>query len=88
MGAKSTKPKIASEVTEETEVSQLQQRRRRLPIMGPESIMQRKQHGTSNACVQQNLRWGCDRKVADRICSFNVRCHRDVDTQPSYSIRY
>jgi hypothetical protein len=46
----------------------------KLPMVGPDSIMKQKQHGTSNGFVQQNLRWGCDRKLADRICSFNVSC--------------
>lgn len=27
--------------------------------------------GTSNTPVQENLRWGCDQKVADNICNFN-----------------
>ena len=39
--------------------------------MGDESIMSKKSHGTSNVPVQKDLRWGCDRKVADRICNFN-----------------
>merc|ERR1719331_1888145 len=30
-----------------------------------------KAHGTTNAAVQQKLRWGADRGTADRICSFN-----------------
>lgn len=40
-------------------------------VMGDESIMKPKQHGTSETPVQENLRWGCDREVADRICNFN-----------------
>ena len=40
-------------------------------VMGNESIMSPKKHGTSNTVVQSDLRWGCDRKVADRICNFN-----------------
>ena len=27
--------------------------------------------GTSEVPVQENLRWNCDRKVADKICNFN-----------------
>lgn len=27
--------------------------------------------GTSDTPVQENLRWGCDRKTADNICNFN-----------------
>lgn len=38
---------------------------------GDESIMQPKEHGTSRTPVQNNLRWGCDRELADRICNFN-----------------
>jgi len=40
-------------------------------VMGDESIMASKAHGTSETPVQENLRWGCDRKTADRICNFN-----------------
>mmetsp|Transcript_22438 Transcript_22438/g.48807 ORF Transcript_22438/g.48807 Transcript_22438/m.48807 type:complete len:185 (-) Transcript_22438:243-797(-) len=40
-------------------------------VMGSESIMKKKAHGTSAVPVQQNLRWKCDRDVADRICNFN-----------------
>jgi hypothetical protein len=35
-------------------------------VMGDESIMSPKKHGTSNTPVQQNLRWDADRKTADR----------------------
>ena len=35
------------------------------------SLQSPKSHGTSNVPVQQNLRWGCDRDVADRICNYN-----------------
>ena len=30
------------------------------PIIGDESIMSQKAHGTSEKPVQDNLRWGCD----------------------------
>lgn len=40
-------------------------------VMGDESIMSRKAHGTSEVPVQENLRWNCDRDTADRICNFN-----------------
>ena len=40
----------------------------KLPIVGPESIMSPKAHGTSDKPVQSKLRWGCDPKLADRIC--------------------
>lgn len=40
-------------------------------IMGDESLMSKKSHGTSETPVQQNLRWGCDFQTADRICNFN-----------------
>jgi hypothetical protein len=48
------------------------QNEQKLPIMGTEAIMSRKKHGTSDTPVQENLRWGCDRKKADEICNFNV----------------
>ena len=28
-------------------------------------------HGTSHTPVQTNLRWGCDSKLANRICNYN-----------------
>ena len=40
-------------------------------VMGKESLMSKKAHGTSPVPVQENLRWDVDRKVADRICNFN-----------------
>lgn len=40
-------------------------------VIGDESIMSPKKHGTSEVPVQENLRWDCDRKVADNICNFN-----------------
>ena len=43
----------------------------RLPIAGDESIMAPKAHGTSATPVKAALRWGCDPKLADRICSYN-----------------
>ena len=45
-----------------------------LPVVGAESIMSKKQHGTSETPVQKDLRWGCDWDTADRICNFNVSC--------------
>lgn len=33
--------------------------------------MSPKAHGTSNTPVQDNLRWGVDGDLADRICNFN-----------------
>ena len=42
-----------------------------LPIVGDESIMSAKKHGTSETPVQSDLRWGCSEKTADRICNFN-----------------
>jgi len=42
-----------------------------LPIMGSEELMAPKGHGTSRSPVQDKLRYGCDRSVADRICNFN-----------------
>jgi len=41
------------------------------PVMGDESIMSKKEHGTSHTPVQENLRYNCDNKIADRICNFN-----------------
>jgi peptide methionine sulfoxide reductase MsrB len=40
-------------------------------VMGLEDIMSSKAHGTSSVPVQDNLRWDCDQKLADRICNFN-----------------
>lgn len=41
-----------------------------LPLVGDESIMRPKAHGTSAGPVLA-MRWGVDAKLADRICSFN-----------------
>ena len=40
-------------------------------VPGDESIMSKKEHGTSHTPVQKNLRWGCDWSTADRICNYN-----------------
>ena len=40
-------------------------------VMGEEKIMSKKAHGTSAVPVQDNLRWGCDKDTADRICNYN-----------------
>lgn len=42
-----------------------------LPLVGDESIMSAKAHGTSAKAVMGNLRYGVDGKLADRICCFN-----------------
>ena len=43
-------------------------------VMGDESIMSKKKHGTSNVPVQANLRWKVDQMKADEICNFNRHC--------------
>lgn len=40
----------------------------KLPLMGDESIMRPKAHGTCDKAVPSTVRWGCDPKLADRIC--------------------
>ena len=40
-------------------------------VMGDESIMSKKAHGTSAVPVQENLRWKVDQDTADRISNFN-----------------
>jgi len=40
-------------------------------VMGGEELMSQKAHGTSATPVQQDLRWNCDAKTADKICNFN-----------------
>mmetsp|Transcript_19966 Transcript_19966/g.29748 ORF Transcript_19966/g.29748 Transcript_19966/m.29748 type:complete len:177 (-) Transcript_19966:222-752(-) len=40
-------------------------------VMGGEYIMNKKAHGTSHTPVQDNLRWGCDKKLANKICNYN-----------------
>ena len=43
----------------------------KLPLLGPEEIMSKKAHGTTDRPVQDSLRYGVDRSTADRICCFN-----------------
>lgn len=43
----------------------------RYPLLCDASIMSPKAHGTSPTPVQAELRWGCPRALADRICNFN-----------------
>lgn len=46
--------------------------------LGDESIMSAKEHGTSAKPVQENLMYGVDNKLADRICNFNRRFAEQV----------
>eukprot|EP00798_Chlamydomonas_sp_ICE-L_P004982 gene4982-34760_t len=39
----------------------------RLPLVGDESLMKKKVHGTRGAPAQSNLRWGCDPQLPDKI---------------------
>ncbi len=43
----------------------------KLPVIGEESLMRPKAHGSSETPVQDPLRYGCDHGLADRICNFN-----------------
>jgi hypothetical protein len=43
----------------------------RYPLIGSNSIMSKKAHGTSEKPVQANLRWNVDSALADRIVNFN-----------------
>eukprot|EP00804_Cyclotella_cryptica_P009006 CCRYP_003121-RA/>CCRYP_003121-RA protein AED:0.07 eAED:0.07 QI:269/1/1/1/1/1/2/164/178 len=40
-------------------------------VMGEESIMSQKAHGTSAVPVQENLRWNCNRDEANKIANYN-----------------
>ena len=40
-------------------------------VYGADDIMSPKEHGTSSAPVQETLRYGVSRSLADKICSFN-----------------
>uniref|UniRef100_A0A7S4AEQ4 Peptide-methionine (R)-S-oxide reductase n=2 Tax=Pseudo-nitzschia australis TaxID=44445 RepID=A0A7S4AEQ4_9STRA len=40
-------------------------------VFGEEEIMKPKEHGTSAAPVQENLLYGANNKLADKVCSFN-----------------
>lgn len=41
-------------------------------IVGDESIlMSPKEYGTSSVPIQTNLRWSCDKNIANRICNYN-----------------
>jgi len=40
-------------------------------VYGDESLMSQKGHGTSAVPVQDELRYGVSRKLADKICNFN-----------------
>lgn len=43
------------------------------PVMGSDTIMSIKGHGTSDSPVQSKLRWNADPKLADRITNYNRR---------------
>ena len=46
-----------------------------LCVMGEDSIMDQKKHGTSDTPVQKGLRWNCDERTADNICSARDNSH-------------
>eukprot|EP00030_Apusomonadida_sp_AF-17_P007365 a841037_761.p1 GENE.a841037_761~~a841037_761.p1 ORF type:complete len:195 (+),score=54.63 a841037_761:72-587(+) len=41
------------------------------PLIGSDDIMSKKAHGTCPNPVPEQVRWGIDRKLADKICAFN-----------------
>merc|ERR1711936_160026 len=45
--------------------------RAQYPIIGDNSIMDPKEHGTCMAKPTENLRWGCNEQLADYITCFN-----------------
>jgi len=40
-------------------------------VMGSESLMSKKEHGTCSRGLQPNLKWNVDAAKADQICCFN-----------------
>lgn len=56
------------------------------PVYGPDAIMNRKRHGTSDVPVQEDLRWNIPRDVADQICNFNLGVAENPGTLSSSSI--
>jgi hypothetical protein len=40
-------------------------------VLGDESIMSPKEHGTSAQAVQKDLLYGVSNKLADKVCTFN-----------------
>lgn len=64
----STEQQVASTSAKKKETTTAQ---KEYPIYGPNTIMKRKAHGTSETPVQNTLRWGCDHNLADRTCNFN-----------------
>jgi hypothetical protein len=41
------------------------------PLYGSKDIMKKKKHGTSEKPAMKNLRFGCEYKLADKICNYN-----------------
>ena len=70
MGAQNSKIYISNTAATTRKVKMTNDSAR--PVVGEESIMRKKRHGTSETSVQKGLRWGCDWDTADRICNFNV----------------
>ena len=55
----------------------------KLPLPGDEKIMSAKAHGTCDTPVQSKLRWGCDTKLADRICWCAAARHANASRRPA-----
>ena len=52
-------------------LSDFQKPQSSLPLIGRNSLMKRKQHGTSAVPIQPNLKWKVNRRLANRICNHN-----------------
>uniref|UniRef100_A0A7S4QFW1 MsrB domain-containing protein n=1 Tax=Ditylum brightwellii TaxID=49249 RepID=A0A7S4QFW1_9STRA len=68
---KKNQPKVENETNNNENHNDTTNKPISYPVVGTESIMKKKKHGTSETPVQKNLRWGCDFKTADRICNYN-----------------
>ena len=73
MGSQNSKVSKSKATTKTPNMTNESDKKLTLPVIGDESIMSKKKHGTSETPAQKNLRWGCDWDTADRICNFNVR---------------
>jgi len=43
----------------------------KFPVVGSDQIMNKKAHGTCDKGVMNNLRWKCDKELADKISCYN-----------------
>ncbi len=71
MGAASSSNKHTTSTSSPSSPLTTKHSYKNFPIVGPDDVMRKKKHGTSDSPVQESLRWNISRSQADKICNYN-----------------